>query len=391
MTRPLQSIHPFPARMAPELSRDLIRQLPVGSRVLDPMCGSGTVVRQAVEAGHTCVGRDIDPLAVLMASAWTTSVPTFRVAHDALEIIKRARAIEASAVERPWVDDETEAFAQYWFAPQQLDELSRLAMALKTSRYASRDLLKISFSRLIITKDRGASLARDVSHSRPHRVATESDFDVYEGFVKAARLVARRLDPEQLRGTATVELGDARELAAGGSPLFDAAMTSPPYLNAIDYLRGHRLALIWFGYSVADLRRIRSGSTGSERAVAETPFDVDPFIEARGEVALPDRYRGWVRRYATDMSETLSGLRSVVRPGGKIMLVVGNSVIRGSAINNAGIISRCAQREGLAVVDSRERLIPSRRRYLPTPSDDSALGQRMRSEFVLTFGVPAAA
>ena len=39
----LLSIHPFPARMAPELASRSIEAVPDGGLVLDPMCGSGTV------------------------------------------------------------------------------------------------------------------------------------------------------------------------------------------------------------------------------------------------------------------------------------------------------------------------------------------------------------
>ena len=34
-------IHPFPARMAPELVDEKIAELPECSHILDPMCGSG--------------------------------------------------------------------------------------------------------------------------------------------------------------------------------------------------------------------------------------------------------------------------------------------------------------------------------------------------------------
>src|SRR3712207_7608036 len=44
-----------------------------------------------------------------------------------------------------------------------------------------------------------------------------------------------------------------------------AAITSPPYLNAIDYLRGHRLSLVWLGYRIGDLRLTRAVSIGAER------------------------------------------------------------------------------------------------------------------------------
>jgi tRNA G10 N-methylase Trm11 len=38
--RPLKPIHPFPARMAPEIALAATAKLPTGSIVLDPMSGS---------------------------------------------------------------------------------------------------------------------------------------------------------------------------------------------------------------------------------------------------------------------------------------------------------------------------------------------------------------
>jgi len=58
-----QSVHPFPARMAPELAFESLRHLKAGSIVLDPMSGSGTVLRQASDMGHSAIGFDMDPLA----------------------------------------------------------------------------------------------------------------------------------------------------------------------------------------------------------------------------------------------------------------------------------------------------------------------------------------
>src|SRR3954469_23412127 len=61
-------VHPFPARMAPEIALakiDLLTQ--PDATVLDPMCGSGTVVRLAAEHGRAGIGVDLDPLAVKIA------------------------------------------------------------------------------------------------------------------------------------------------------------------------------------------------------------------------------------------------------------------------------------------------------------------------------------
>lgn len=380
----MRPIHPFPARMAPDIVRDVVAHLQPGQRVIDPMCGSGTVLREGVNAGLECIGYDIDPLAVLMARCWTSPLPPHRILHDANVVAERAKAIRDDAVECPWQDDETDEFARYWFGSQQLVDLAKLAAVLRTTRFRTRELLRLCLSRLVITKDAGASLARDVSHSRPHRVSDANDFDVITNFVRSARLVARCLEPDSIKGTARVEIGDARSIASSPD-YFDLAVTSPPYLNAIDYLRGHRLALIWLGFDVHTLRETRSHQIGAERALDTAPFDVSPFIRSADRSGPSERYVGWLRRYASDMSALLGSLRRVVRTSGQVIIVVGNSVIRGAEFDNAAVIIRAAEAHSLQLIERRERAIPARRRYLPPPGGASALGQRMRSESVLTF------
>ena len=69
-----RTVHPFPARMASEVALRALDGLPRGSSVLDPLCGSGLVVRRALDCGHIGIGPDIDPLAVLMAKVWTSKL-----------------------------------------------------------------------------------------------------------------------------------------------------------------------------------------------------------------------------------------------------------------------------------------------------------------------------
>src|SRR5436305_1269414 len=110
--------------MAPEIARRSLETLCEKGRVIDPMCGSGTVLRAAVERGRTCAGIDIDPLAVLMSRVWTTKIQPFRLLHDAQELVRRARVLSASEVLRP-TDIETEAFIAYWFAERQAEDIAR--------------------------------------------------------------------------------------------------------------------------------------------------------------------------------------------------------------------------------------------------------------------------
>lgn len=384
----MQPIHPFPARMAPEVCLDVLSRMRARSRLLDPMCGSGTVLRNAVELGHDAVGIDMDPLAVLLSRAWTTPIAPHRLLHDAAVVAERAADLPTADVTLPWRHQSTQAFAEYWFANEQRDQLARLSTALRRSRLASLPFLWVCLSRLIITKDTGASLARDVSHSRPHKVTDTNDFDCYSQFVRSARLISARLEPSRIHGSSLVIRGDARQAASMRLGRFDLAITSPPYLNAIDYLRGHRLSLIWFGHEVDDLRVVRGNEIGAERTREKSEFSVKEYINTEYGTPFPKRYVGWVNRYATDMLKTTRSLRRVVKPGGHIVVVVGNSLLRGARVDNAGIIVECGKHAGLRLVDSAQRTIPARRRYLPTPANGNPLAKRMREETVLTFEVP---
>ena len=73
----------------------------------------------------------------------------------------------------------------------------------------------------------------------------------------------------------------------------DMVITSPPYLNAIDYLRGHRLSLVWLGHQLSGLRMIRSGSVGAERGPDAHHGNVDEIVATMGRIEdLPARHEG---------------------------------------------------------------------------------------------------
>ena len=387
----LVSIHPFPARMAPDLAQDALKAVGPGSLVLDPMCGSGTVPRAASESGIDCLGIDLDPLSVLMARVWTTSVEVSEVVEQAEELVRAARDLPEADIDRT-KDAETRQFISYWFAEKQEGELARIATVLRSRNGAIADALGLAVSRIIVSKEMMASLARDTSHSRPHRVAESNDFDVYTGFLRSARFLTARLRVDRLRGRAKVMQGDARVLAGVAPDSVDLVVTSPPYLNAIDYLRGHRLALVWLGHSIGALRETRAVSVGAERALKkeESSIEVSGFVSEKDGSSFTRRHWGWIRRYARDMDRVLRRLSRAVRSGGRVVLVIGNSFVRGAEVDNAALVQALAIDSELEFLERRSRTIPARHRYLPPPAvgKDGALDRRMRTETVLSFGVP---
>jgi DNA modification methylase len=390
----IRPIHPFPARMAPELAIAELTRLKPNSIVLDPMSGSGTVVRHASELGLRAVGFDMDPLAVLMSRAWTTRVDVTHVQRVASKVLALAGAYKVGEIRLPWIDDddETKKFVGYWFGRKQKSDLRRVSFALhqcskraKAKRdLAAIDVLKIALSRIIITKEQSASLARDTSHSRPHRVATKSKFEVIPAFEKSVAYVCRLLAAAPPKGRTRVQIGDARSLKLRAGSV-DAVITSPPYLNAIDYMRGHRLALVWLGFSFSELRAIRSSSIGAERGPdAEGEAFIKEITSAMGKIAkMEPRHRAMIDRYAQDVWRMMSEIYRVLKPGGKAVFVVGNSCLKGTFVRNSDAVVCAGKKVGLRVKKRTVRTLPERSRYLPMST--GALSMRMRTETVLTF------
>ena len=84
------SVHPFPARMAPSLALDVIAECRRPLRILDPMVGSGTVLAVAHSKGHQAVGVDLDPLAVLISRVWTTAIDVEAAQRAATAVLDHA-------------------------------------------------------------------------------------------------------------------------------------------------------------------------------------------------------------------------------------------------------------------------------------------------------------
>jgi hypothetical protein len=391
----IRPIHPFPARMAPELAISSLSKLKPNSVILDPMVGSGTVVRHAAELGFKAIGFDMDPLAVLMTRVWTTRVQDCDLERVASQVLQEVRDTKARDIVLPWIDGDTETrnFIKYWFARKQCSELRKIAHVLNRRRgrrirqntRTALDVLQVALSRIIITKDQGASLARDVSHSRPHKVEEFSDFDVLPAFEKSIQHVSRILTAAPPHGHVDISLGDARSLKMLDNGSVDAVLTSPPYLNAIDYMRGHRLALVWLGHTFSELRRIRSDTIGAERAsdLAGTAL----FEEIRSAMCVTDqlsqRHNAMVMRYAQDSYRLMSEIARVVKPGGKVTLVVGNSCLKGAFIRNSEGIAKAGAMVGLRQLNAVERELPDRHRYLPLSA--GPLDKRMRTETILSL------
>lgn len=387
----MKHIHPFPARMAPEVALEKLKALKPGQIVLDPMTGSGMVLSQATRNGINAIGVDLDPLAELISSVGATPVNEIEV-QNGLKSLLRFCMEGSNEIRLPWIDGdpETKNFIDFWFAPKQKEQLRRLSFFLHVQfldiSEVALNVLKVALSRLIITKEPKASLARDTAHSRPHRTIKENDFDLFCAMWPSLNHVLSVLKGHPVRTRAKTFLGDARHLTMVRNNTVDCIVTSPPYLNAIDYIRGHRMSLVWLGYSLKDLRKIRGSAIGAERALNNKLSDgfYDILVEL-GLEQLENKNKYMLDRYFSDLMRQTKEAYRVLKKGAVGTYVIGNSTICGTFIRNSELLKRAGILAGFEILGETVREIPNHRRYMPITVAENSLAKRMRTEHIIDF------
>jgi hypothetical protein len=236
----------------------------------------------------------------------------------------------------------------------------------------------------------------DLSHSRPHKAFDVAPIKPFNKFLSAVDHVLKNCISKNQpdRGPATrALLGDARKLPLADGTI-DLVLTSPPYLNAIDYMRCSKFSLIWMGYTVSELGGIRSESVGTECSdqAARENEDVKRIIsELHLTPTLSARHEAILAHYIDDMMQSVRECARVLASNGKAAYVVGENTIRGTFIPNAKIVAAVAERSGLRAERRRSRALPANRRYLPPPAAKHAadsMDGRMRREVILSFIKP---
>lgn len=389
-----EPVHPFPARMAPGIALSVMADMDE-SVVLDPMMGSGTVLAMARANGHRGIGFDIDPLAVLISKVWTTPIDANIIRGEAESVLEEARrdfknltVADAYPCE---ADEETGKFIRYWFDGYARRQLAALSMTIqRTKPSATRNALWCAFSRLIISKQSGASRAMDLSHSRPHRAFDVAPTKPFNKFLSAIELVITNTidkNSSDVGPEPAIKMGDARRMPLKDNSV-DLVLTSPPYLNAIDYVRCSKFSLVWMGYQIADLREVRTESVGTEAADESLDDkEVTTIIDAlKLRPQLDKRFERILGRYIHDMRRAVAEVGRVLSKTGRVVYVVGENTLRGTYIRNSVIVTKLAELAGLSIKERRRRTLPACRRYMPPPSTaEGMMDARMRREVVLSF------
>lgn len=388
------ALHAFAAKFPPQLPRLFIERFTTqGETVLDPMAGSGTTLLEAYLLGRQAIGVDIDPLAVKMARVKTTPLET-SIQNLGLHVVFQARFLVGSAVVehelRTRFDDETKRFIDYWFLPETQQELMALLCAIEEFAEGSleRRFLEVAFSSVIITKSGGVSLARDLAHTRPHRDLSKKPKNAIDQFAERIRKLHQSFNTlPNSRPLPDVRLGDARCLDIPDNSVH-LVMTSPPYANAIDYMRAHKFSLVWMGEPVGDLSSLRGEYIGSEKTQSMASVPMPEFVsEIVSCVQMKDERKARVlAKYFSDMSRAISEMLRVLVPGRIAVIVVGSSTIRGINVETPKCLAEIGKAAGLELIGIATRKQDRDRRMMPARSVGrmlSGIEQRMHTEEIV--------
>jgi DNA modification methylase len=388
--------HAFAAKFPPQLPAWFIEGLTEpGDVVFDPFLGSGTTVLEAMRLNRRAMGIDIDPLAILMSRVKTFPLNPVQVSVMGKAIVNQARVDQLHPehllqhLDSRFFDKKDRDFIEYWFLPSTILELEALMEgieAIEEDMY--REFFLVVFSSIIVTKSGGVSMARDLAHSRPHRVADKVPKSAIESFEKRLAKLNPALNPVDAAFSPWIQQGDIRQIHLAENSV-DLIVTSPPYANAIDYVRANKFSLVWMGNSLRDLAVLRSNYIGTE---THKLFDWDifpvPVQEILNALSLKDRDKsGLLGRYFSDMRQAMARMYQTLKPGKYALIVVGTSTMRGLDVETPQSLALIAQDLGYQLYDVVERSLDRNRRMMPTRwgAKQTSIEQRMHSEHVIAL------
>nr|HEX4315695.1 DNA methyltransferase [Kofleriaceae bacterium] len=322
--------HTYPARLHPATAKLLVELVgenaPKTAPIVDPFCGSGTVLVEARAAGLRAIGIDLNPLAVLVARAktWTAQArrklpnAANRLAGGVLAAGKAARrsGAEPAPLRKPRGFDPNARDRRLakWFAPHVRRELEMLASEIDVVRERDGELADVLTACLSAVLYKVSSRASDTDGSWVEREVPRGGPSRL--FARRAELLSAGLDDlarERAPQPEVFEM-DARRL---GEVVPDGAaagvVTSPPYAGTYDYAEHQRLR---FDFLALRHRDYDAGEIGSRRSF-EKPGALIGEAAASWQAALAD---------------ALAGIARSLHAGRRAAIVIGDSVGRGRAM-----------------------------------------------------------
>lgn len=316
--------HAYAGRIPPSLCRRVIvRWSAPGDRVLDPFCGSGTVLVEAEALGRAAVGIDLSPLATRLSRVRTdvlTPAERQRLADETRAIAEESSRAAKAGLRPPlppWAPPEFRRFAPH--VALELFTIRNLVLCRPEDGVGLALRLCLSSILVKLLADAGGEdrPPRAFGRGFPSRHFADRAGELARGLHDLA-IAAPPGTPAPM-----VLEGDAAAPPPAAGANFALVLTSPPYPGVYDYEGLHDVRFRWLGLPRADLRRGQIGRRALSAAGATTAF-----AEAR---------KRW-----------LHAICRALRPGGHAAFVVGDGIVDAHPEDAREALIAAAAGKGLA-------------------------------------------
>ncbi|HEY4674868.1 MAG TPA: DNA methyltransferase [Candidatus Bathyarchaeia archaeon] len=395
-------LHPYPARMIPQLASKLIaRYSQERNWVLDPFCGSGTVLVECKLKNRNSIGNEINPLAVLLSIVKTTPLNTKELkdkskelmdkVQESIHIYRNRQSKNKSTTIEKWTENNAKIKINLedikkpffpnmnlWFKKDIADELSIIRNSILNldweEKYVNFFKICLSFTAM------KASNADFESHqSHPSRYKTEKlnirSLDVLSIFRKKVDASMKRVTDfsEKILDNKVecfVLSGDARKLdlkGIGRDKGVDLIVTSPPYgeeQNTIGYHRWSRIMAYWVGFSQDDIKKCERFTLGAKpdinvRVPSKTAHFFIDLVREKSKRKNGKTRAANLASFFYDYYESIVQMSKWLRPGGKAAIIVGNRLVAGHRISMDRVTVELAKKCELKEIKTYYRDIPN--------------------------------
>jgi len=284
--------HSYPARFIPQIPNTFIRLFTSEEDiVVDPFCGCGTTIVESFLNGRDSIGNDFNPLACLITRVKARLIPEedLRILGKKLIEIKR------------YVDSDHRRYEYRKKLPKR-----NISNLFNRDMINELCLIKESLDELKKKEEIYELALVALSATIWSIIESENGVDIFTNFyrkvtsmMETIREMRRKVKKEP---NVTVIKGDARELLID-SNTSTLIVTSPPYVNALDYYRVHMYNMLWLGMDYNGFRKHEIG--GHSHFIA-------------------NRFR-LLSEYLADMLRSMIEMNRVLKKGGLCVIAIGNS------------------------------------------------------------------
>lgn len=321
-------LHRYPAKFIPQIPRWAIREYSEpGDTIVDPFAGSGTTTLEASCQGRHGIGIDSDPLACLIGQAKTTNYDIKRLREVADTVLELSHQ-DPGALRVPLTGVNN---FSHWFSLDAWGALQSIYSAIERVDMSDEErvFFLVAFSSIL----RAVSNADDQSQKTYVSGTNKKTPPVVLPTLqrRLSRSIAAVEDVSRVLGRATARTicASATDLPLGnaGADLF---VSSPPYLDSVDYMYNLMLEYFWLGErlgikSRSDFNAARKNGIGSKQPALACVALPEPLKDLIDLDLIPDYRRAAVGPYFAGMAKHFQEAARVLKPGARYVLVIGNS------------------------------------------------------------------